>query len=130
MRGNMRCLGKLTIRSSGRLPGTLEAGQLVVEKGADLVIARPVRVSQAEIAGKVSAQIISESNVVILKSGILEGSVTAKGFNVEKGGSFQGELTIGRGAPAEESESVEKVKREPVEEAPPILGAEQKPALG
>lgn len=131
MRGNMRCLGKLTIRSTGRVPGTLEAVKIVVEKGSDITMARPLRVSQAEIGGKLSAQIFADGQVAILKTGFLEGAVTARGFTVEKGGCFQGELTIG----PHETAVVEPVKaepprREPRENDAPLLGGEQKPALG
>lgn len=131
MRGNMRCLGKLTIRSTGRVPGTLEAGKIVVEKGSDITMARPLRVSQAEIGGKLSAQIFAESQVAILKTGFLEGAVTARGFTVEKGGCFQGELTIGpQDTAAAEPAKAEPPRREPRENEAPLLGGEQKPALG
>lgn len=132
MRGNMRCLGKLTIRSTGRVPGTLEAVKIVVEKGSDITMARPLRVSQAEIGGKLSAQIFAESQVAILKTGFLEGAVTARGFTVEKGGCFQGELTIGPQAAAAgmEPAKAEPPRREPRENDAPLLGGEQKPALG
>lgn len=133
MRGNIRCLGKLSIRSTGRVPGTFEASKFIVEKGSDIVMARPLRVAQAEIGGKVSAQIFAEGQVSILKSGFLEGAVTARGFAVEKGGIFQGELTIGPQAPVADPAAAPAVKEVPRDASvgeTPILGVERTPALG
>ncbi len=133
MRGNIRCLGKLTIRSTGRVPGTLEAGKIIVERGSDIVLARPLRVAQAEIGGKVTAQIFAEGQVSILKSGVLEGAVKARGFAVERGGIFQGELTIGPQETVPDSAPAPRPEGNPRDARagePPIFGAERKPALG
>ena len=133
MRGNIRCVGKLAIRSTGRVPGTLEASRIIVEKGSDMVLARPLRVAQAEIGGKVSAQIFAEGQVSILKSGFLEGAVTARGFAVEKGGIFRGELTIGPQDSVAELAPPVPAKESPRElqaSDPSILGGERSPALG
>jgi cytoskeletal protein CcmA (bactofilin family) len=117
MRGNLVCSGKVTIKLQGRVPGTIEAAQLVIDKGADISVARPVKVSQlAEIAGKMVGQIISEGPVVIYKSGYLAGGVTAISFNVERGGCFQGDLAIiprqALVAPAEEAAAQEEAVME------------------
>ncbi len=94
MRGNMQCRGKVVIKFQGRLSGSLETGLLTIERGSDVVFSRPVKSSSVVIAGKMSGLILSDSHVTIHKSGSLEGGVQATGFNVEKGGCFQGELTI------------------------------------
>ena len=94
MRGSMRCEGKVTIKYQGRLQGSLETGTLIVEKGADIVFSRPVKVGAVTIAGRMVAQINSSSHIMIHKTGALEGAAIATGFNVEKGGCFEGELTI------------------------------------
>lgn len=131
MRGNIRCLGKLTIRSTGRVPGTFEANKLIVEKGSDIVLARPLRVAQAEIGGKLSAQIFAEGQVSILKTGILEGDVTARGFAVEKGGIFQGELTIGpQPSSVDPIPAAKESSRDVQANETPLLGGERRPALG
>ena len=101
MRGNMQVRGKVLIKFQGRLAGSLEAGSLTIEKGSEVVFSRPVKAASVTITGKVSGMIISGSHVTIHKTGSLDGSVLATGFNVEKGGCFQGELTIRpRGAAA------------------------------
>ncbi len=94
MRGSMRCETKVTIKYQGRLQGSLETGSLVVEKGSDIIFSRPVKVGSVTIAGRMVGQIHSSSHIMIHKTGALEGAAIATGFNVERGGCFEGELTI------------------------------------
>ena len=94
MRGNLQCDGMVTVRMQGRLHGSVEAGEMIIEKGAEVVFARPLKASSVAVYGKMSGQVLSDSHVTIYKSGSLDGAVNATGFTVEKGGIFQGELTI------------------------------------
>lgn len=94
MRGNLHCDGPVTIRVQGRLFGTIEAGPVVVEKGSDVQFSRPLKTTGLEVHGKMVGHVMSETHILISKSGSLEGDVTAAGFTVEKGGLYQGELTI------------------------------------
>ncbi len=94
MRGNLHCTGRVTVRVQGRLYGTVEAGELMVEKGAEVVFSRPVKTGAAEIYGHMSGQIVCERQVNIYKTGLLDGAVEATGFTVERGGFYQGELAI------------------------------------
>ena len=94
MRGNLQCDGMVTIRMQGRLSGGIEAGEMIIEKGAEVVFSRPLKASSVAVHGKMSGQVLSDSHVTISKSGSLDGAVNATGFTVEKGGIFQGELTI------------------------------------
>ena len=101
MRGNLQCEGSVTIRIQGRLFGTIEAGSVMVEKGSDVQFSRPLKATSLEVHGKMVGHVMSETHIMISKSGSLEGDVTATGFTVEKGGLYQGELTITpRQAPA------------------------------
>jgi cytoskeletal protein CcmA (bactofilin family) len=120
MRGNMVCTGRLTVKTQGRLPGTVEALELVVERGSEVTFSRPVKVSSAEIHGRVSGQFQAD-HVTIYKHGALDGPVIASGFTVEKGGEFQGELTISPRQQPAAAAAVEE-ERAPVEMAP-ITGA-------
>ncbi len=132
MRGNMTCLGKVTIRVQGRLFGSLEAGQLIVEKGSEVIFSRPIRAVSVEVHGAMSGQIVSDSHVTVFKSGSLDGAVDASGFTVERGGCFQGELTIrprGQAATAVEGPAAGSVPPE-APEAMGLLGGGQQPALG
>lgn len=136
MRGNLTCAGKVTVRVQGRLYGSLEAGQLIVEKGSEVIFSRPVHASGVEVHGAMTGQIVSDSHVTIFKSGSLDGAVDATGFTVERGGCFQGELTIrprGTTETATEGDDANKATETISEAAAPraeLLGGEQQPALG
>ena len=76
---------------------------MVVEKRAEVQFFRRVRVGSIEIRGRMSGEIVADGMVTIRKNGVLEGNVTAKAINVEKGGDFfrsachrQGRFTASR----------------------------------
>ena len=94
MRGNLHCDGPVTIRAQGRLFGTIEAGPVVVEKGSDVQFSRPLKVASLEVHGALTGHVMSASHILVSRTGSLDGDVTATGFTVEKGGIYQGELTI------------------------------------
>ena len=95
LRGNLLCSGKVTLRSRGRIPGTLEAGLLVIEKGSEIEFGRPIRVTGLDVAGIISGPLFEcDGHVIVHRTGALRGSVKAKGFFVDKDGGFEGELTI------------------------------------
>ena len=129
MRGNLHCDGPVTIRAQGRLFGTIEAEAVVVEKGSDVHFSRPLKVASLEVHGVLTAHVMSESHITISKSGSLEGDVTATGFTVEKGGIYQGELTI---TPRQCTASVAAPAAPPAEQSinPLLLGGEGNPATG
>ena len=80
-----------------------------------------------------SGQIISDSHVTIFKTGSLDGAVDATGFSVEKGGCFQGELTIRPpGVPSApvSADEPKPVANHPEETGEGLFGGEQQPALG
>jgi cytoskeletal protein CcmA (bactofilin family) len=112
MRANMVCTGRLTVKMSGRLSGSVEAAELVIERGAEVTFSRPVKVSSAEIHGEVVGHFQAD-HVTIYKHGSLDGAVFASGFTVEKGGVFQGELTISPRKREEASTSAAEIKAEP-----------------
>jgi cytoskeletal protein CcmA (bactofilin family) len=70
---------------------------MVIEKRAEVQFFRRVRVGNIEIRGRMSGEIVANGMVTIRKNGVLEGNVTAKSINVEKGGLFSGQLVIGKG---------------------------------
>ena len=57
-----------------------------------------MHVGSIEIRGRMTGEIIAESEVAIKKGGSLTGDVTARSISVEKGGMFSGQLIIGQGA--------------------------------
>lgn len=70
---------------------------MVIEKRAQVQFFRRVRVANIEIRGRMSGEIVADGLVTIRKYGVLEGDVTARAINIEKGGSFSGQLVIGKG---------------------------------
>jgi len=97
LRGNLDSTGPIIINTSGKIPGKLSASEMVIEKRAEVQFFRRVRVGKIEIRGRMSGEIVANGVVTIRKYGALEGNVTAKAINVEKGGSFSGQLIIGKG---------------------------------
>ena len=69
---------------------------MVIEKRAEVQFFRRVRVGTIEIRGRMLGEIVANGMVNIRKNGVLEGAVTAKSINVEKGGAFSGQLVIGK----------------------------------
>ena len=101
--GNLVCSTTAHVRTKGRVMGSIQARQLIIEKGADVEFVRPLHVGTAEINGKISARIFADS-VTINKSGSLEGAVTAKSIKIERGGIFHGDLVIGQPQKEEQQE--------------------------
>jgi cytoskeletal protein CcmA (bactofilin family) len=96
LRGNLSCTGTVSVKVNGKLFGSVDAQHLIVLKRADVEFVRPIKVHSAEIHGKISARIMCETGLTILKGGVLEGVVYAKAINIERGGIFSGELFIGQ----------------------------------
>ncbi|HZJ13764.1 MAG TPA: polymer-forming cytoskeletal protein [Chthoniobacteraceae bacterium] len=95
VRGTLTSTGAVRVKMRGKMLGSIEAHQLIIEKRADVEFIRPLKVNSMEVNGKVSARVVCESHVTINKNGYLEGTVFAKAINVERGGVFSGELFIG-----------------------------------
>ncbi len=106
VRANLYCSGDVTIRYDGKLYGEIEGRHLHVEKGAAVECVRPLRVTSAEIEGRIEANIFCEGPLIVRRTGHLIGKLTAKGFDVEKGGRFDGDLTISTAAEAPSPRSV------------------------
>ena len=96
LRGNLQCEESATINYVGKIPGRLTANYIVVERKADVQCFRRIRAASIDIKGKMSGEIIATGPVNIHKTGVLEGNVTAKSINIEKGGIFSGQLVIGQ----------------------------------
>jgi cytoskeletal protein CcmA (bactofilin family) len=114
----------------GKIPGRLTAKYVCVERKADVHCFRRVRAASIDIKGRMSAEIIATGPVNIHKTGVLEGNVTAKSINIEKGGIFSGQLVIGQAdlTQAEllpSSQSIAPATQEPGLDAP---GSEPLPA--
>ena len=93
--GSLICTGTTRVKAKGRVLGSIDSQNLVIEKGSNVEFVRALRAGTAEINGKISARIMADV-VKIGATGALEGIVYAKSISVEKGGIFHGELFIGQ----------------------------------
>jgi cytoskeletal protein CcmA (bactofilin family) len=126
LRGNLDCAGAIVINTSGKIPGRLSASEIVIEKRSEVQFFRRVRVGSIEIRGRMSGEVVADGIVTIRKNGVLEGNVIAKAINVEKGGTFSGQVVVGRAdlQQAEllpsESSTVSKPPEGSISLAPPL----------
>jgi len=86
----------MTISLVGKIPGRIGAQHLIVERKSDIQCFRRARVTNIDIKGRMSGEIVATGSVTIHKTGTLEGNVTAKSIAIEKGGMFSGQLVIGQ----------------------------------
>jgi cytoskeletal protein CcmA (bactofilin family) len=126
LRGNLDCAGAIVINASGKISGRLSAAELIVEKRSEVQFFRRVRVGNIEIRGRMLGEIVADGMVTIRKNGVLEGNVMAKAINVEKGGTFSGQVVVG-GAGLQQAEllpgqssTVSKPTEESISLAPPL----------
>ncbi len=97
VRGDLHCLGTVTVNLSGKIAGRISANHVLVERKSEVQFFRRVRVKSIEIRGHMTGEVIAETVVVIHRNASLDGNVTAKSISVEKGGIFSGQLMIGSG---------------------------------
>ena len=96
LRGNLECEEAMVINLVGKIPGRIGAQNMTVERKSDIQCFRRIRVTNIDIKGRMSGEIIATGSVTIHKTGFLDGNVTAKSIAIEKGGMFTGQLAIGQ----------------------------------
>ena len=96
MRGSLVCATVLRLRLKGKLSGSLESKQVIIDKKSELELVRPLRGELIEVEGTMSGRILSSGKVIVKKGGVLRGTVNARSFLFDRGGEFSGELTIGQ----------------------------------
>jgi len=67
LRGNLDCAGTIVINTSGKILGRLSASEIVVEKRCEVQFFRRVRVSNIEIRGRMSGEVVADGMVTIRK---------------------------------------------------------------
>ncbi len=92
MRGNLLCSGEARLKLKGKFSGGLDVNKLIIERRCDVEVIRPVKARSVEVSGKLSAVagLEIDGTVTVTRKGWLEGDVTARALNVEKGGHFKG----------------------------------------
>ena len=123
MRGSLICNGNVHIKIKGKLTGSIQAKAVYIDKKCEAEFVRPIRAERVEIEGTISARIISTGTVIIQKTGRFTGALFGRGFTVEKGGEFFGELSIGN-VELTQGELLEMPKRSPAPKEKPETGAD------
>ena len=100
LRGSLQCIEKVEFRSRAKVRskvwGKLSSPLVLIGKKADVQFLREIQVGSIEIRGRMFGEIVAETVVTIRSRGSLEGNVRARSINVEKGGTFTGQLAIGQ----------------------------------
>ena len=96
LRGSLHCIEKVEFRAPAKVQGKLSAPLVVIGKKGDVQFFRQLQVGSIEIRGKMSGEIVAQTVVTIRSTGSLDGNVVARSINVEKGGTFSGQLVIGQ----------------------------------
>jgi cytoskeletal protein CcmA (bactofilin family) len=93
--GRIYCDGAVRLACKGRCSAEFAATRVVIEKAADVYVTYAIRAAEVLIRGHVAGRILCSGSVRIFKTGLLEGDVHARAFTVDKGGSYQGSISIG-----------------------------------
>src|SRR5436309_13555226 len=125
VRGNLECEDSMTIDLVGKIPGRIGAQHLTVDRKSDIQCFRRVRVTNIDIKGRMSGEIIAAGSVTIHKTGTLDGNVTAKSIAIEKGGMFSGQLVIGQASLTKGELLTEAKAAEKKAESEVLLGAKK-----
>lgn len=96
LRGTLHCHERAEFRAHGKMQGKLIAPEVLIGKKAKVHFFRQLQVGSIEIRGVMTGEIVAEKVVTIRSTGSLDGNVVARSINVEKGGTFTGQLVIGR----------------------------------
>jgi cytoskeletal protein CcmA (bactofilin family) len=96
LRGTLHCHERAEFRVSGKVQGKVIAAEVVIGKKASVQFFRQLQVGAIDIRGAMIGEILADTVVTIRSTGSLDGNVIARAINVEKGGTFTGQLVIGR----------------------------------
>jgi cytoskeletal protein CcmA (bactofilin family)/Zn finger protein HypA/HybF involved in hydrogenase expression len=123
MRGSLICDGNVHIKVKGKLTGSIQAKSVYIDKKCEVEFVRPIRAERVEVEGTISARIFSTGTVIIQQTGRFTGALFGRGFTVEKGGEFFGELSIGN-VELKQGELLEVPMRGPTPKEKPEAGAD------
>lgn len=89
--GQLKFSGQVSV--DGQVEGELVAERVVIHEGG--VVNATVEGNSVVIAGTVKGDIYARTELEILPSGVIHGSVTSPTINVRRGGRVEGRCAIG-----------------------------------
>ncbi len=89
--GTFRCSGTMRVNSSNRIEGSVQAGCLVVARGAELILAQGATVDKLEVYGRVSGRIVAREGVTLHRGAALYGDCYAPSLSLASGATHRGE---------------------------------------
>ncbi len=96
LRGALHCHERAEFRTPAKIQGKLVAPAVLIGKKANVQFFRQLQVGSIEIRGAMTGEVAAATAVTIRSGGSLDGNVVARSINVEKNGTFTGQLVIGR----------------------------------
>ncbi len=88
--GSYRCCGLLKVSSNNRIDGSVQAGRMLVERGADVILTQGANVGELEVAGRLSGRIVARGTITVRRGGELYGDCFAPSLVIEQGGAHRG----------------------------------------
>lgn len=91
---SVECSGKLTIRSHGKIVGSVHCDELCVERGAKVEFQGEVKARTAYIDGEVKGNITCREKIVLEKKARLQGYARASGIVIREGAKHSGLMEV------------------------------------
>jgi cytoskeletal protein CcmA (bactofilin family)/DNA-directed RNA polymerase subunit RPC12/RpoP len=92
--GKLKAEDSLTIHSSAEIKGSFTAGKLIIPAKNRFHWGEPINVGSAEIAGELTADLVSPGTIFVKSTGLLFGNVQARNLVVEPGAVLVGEMRV------------------------------------
>lgn len=86
--GSFRCSGTLSFNASTVVEGSISAGKLVVDKGAEVELTLGAAAGEVELYGSLKGRLQCKGRVHVYRGGVYEGVCKAADVVVEPGGRF------------------------------------------
>jgi len=95
--GSLRCEGKITFYGEGNYPLKIDANELLIPGGAEVICPFPIHARHVVVRGILRAPLLVEARLQVLRKGHVEGAVCARSIDVDRGGELRGQVRIGPG---------------------------------
>lgn len=105
---SVECSGKLTIRSHGKIVGSVHCDELCVERGAKVEFQGEVKARTAYIDGEVKGNITCKEKITLEKKARLQGHARASGIVMREGAKHSGLMEVVQATVEDAPASVEE----------------------